>query len=76
MILDLTDAVALLGAYLDDDEQACFAISRAADPGDLVQALVWLALQLGRHAYGSDEALRDALRDALTCDPSQRRDPT
>lgn len=67
--VDMTTAVALLAGCLDDDTATIGAILDRTRPAQLVQELLYLALQLGRMAKDNDDdALRVALNDALTRD--------
>ncbi|WP_184977235.1 hypothetical protein [Micromonospora aurantiaca (nom. illeg.)] len=69
MTIDISRGIALLLAYLDEDGDACEALTHQTDPSELVTALLLLCQQLGATAYG--DTLHDVLRDALTSGPPQ-----
>jgi hypothetical protein len=57
----LADAVAILRAGIREDEPAALAIVNQVDPRELCKWLAYLADYYGKHAYGSAEALDEAL---------------
>ncbi|MDH6461772.1 hypothetical protein M2302_001947 [Micromonospora sp. A200] len=64
--VDLTDACAILGCWLDGDLDALTDILRNADPGAILGQLVVLVVQFGRIITdGDDQQLRELINDAL-----------